>query len=225
MLPLPGCRHSGSQLRPRTKEVDRGGGGPRSGGTLERPVRRRHPGLSLRGSGRRRADGSAARGGPGRARPRRGRPPSTSPVSRPRSTRCPAAGSARSRSGTSSAPAPRTAAGRSAPAAPPGWAAGWSAAATVGAGLLALWVLLFTTVSGGDVWLGRPLAPAGHDQPARQNAVDPASPAAGSVRPSPSSPPPTPARGRDPDAQLRQGLRVRRHSRPAARAATAPTTR
>jgi hypothetical protein len=66
------------------------------------------------------------------------------------------------------------------------------AAATVGAGLLALWVLLFTTVSGGDVWLGRPLAPAGHDQPARQNAVDPASPAAGSVRPSPSSPP-TPA--------------------------------
>jgi hypothetical protein len=61
-----------------------------------------------------------------------------------------------------------------------GWAVG---AATVGAGLLALWVLLFSSVSGGDVWLGHPLGPASKDEPARQNAVDPAGSGAASVAP------------------------------------------
>ena len=59
-----------------------------------------------------------------------------------------------------------------------------AAAATVGAGLVALWVLLFTTVSGGDVWLGRPLTPTKHDENAGQQRPVPASPGAGSLRPS-----------------------------------------
>jgi hypothetical protein len=70
-----------------------------------------------------------------------------------------------------------------------GWTVG---AATVGAGLLALWVLLFSTVSGGDVWLGHPLSPASKDEPARQNAVDPAGSGAASVKPTPTAAPPKP---------------------------------
>ena len=67
---------------------------------------------------------------------------------------------------------------------------GWVAAATtVSAGLVALWVLLFTTVSGGDVWLGRPLAPTKHDENASQQGPAPASPGAGSLRPTGSTPP------------------------------------
>ena len=67
---------------------------------------------------------------------------------------------------------------------------GWvAAAATVSAGLVALWVLLFTTVSGGDVWLGRPLAPTKHDENASQQGPAPASPGAGSLRPTGSTPP------------------------------------
>lgn len=69
------------------------------------------------------------------------------------------------------------------------WAVG---AATVGVGLLALWVLLFSTVSGGDVWLGHPLSPASKDEPnppAQQNAVDPAGSGAASVQPTPTSVP------------------------------------
>lgn len=69
----------------------------------------------------------------------------------------------------------------------------WVAAAvTVGAGLVALWVLLFTTVSGGDVWLGRPLTPTKHDENAGQQRPAPASPGAGPLRPS-STAAPTPA--------------------------------
>jgi len=67
-----------------------------------------------------------------------------------------------------------------------GWLAG---AITVSAGLVALWVLLFTTVSGGDVWLGRPLAPTKHDQNATQRNAVPGAPGAGSVRPSSSASP------------------------------------
>ena len=67
---------------------------------------------------------------------------------------------------------------------------GWvAAAATVSAGLVALWVLLFTTVSGGDVWLGRPLTPTKHDEHASQQGPAPASPGAGSLRPTGSTPP------------------------------------
>ena len=67
---------------------------------------------------------------------------------------------------------------------------GWvAAAATVSAGLVALWVLLFTTVSGGDVWLGRPLTPTKHDENASQQGPAPASPGAGSLRPTGSTPP------------------------------------
>jgi hypothetical protein len=67
---------------------------------------------------------------------------------------------------------------------------GWVAAATtVSAGLVALWVLLFTTVSGGDVWLGRPLTPTKHDENASQQGPAPASPGAGSLRPTGSTPP------------------------------------
>ena len=67
-------------------------------------------------------------------------------------------------------------------------------AVTVGAGLVALWVLLFTTVSGGDVWLGRPLAPAKHDvNVTRQDSV-PGAPGAGSLQPT-STAPPTPSAG------------------------------
>ena len=51
-----------------------------------------------------------------------------------------------------------------------------AAAAAVGAGLVALWVLLFTTVSGGDVWLGRPLSPARHDENATQQNSVPGAP-------------------------------------------------
>ena len=67
-----------------------------------------------------------------------------------------------------------------------GWLAG---AITVSAGLVALWVLLFTTVSGGDVWLGRPLAPTKHDQNATQRNAVPGAPGAGSLRPSSSASP------------------------------------
>lgn len=67
---------------------------------------------------------------------------------------------------------------------------GWvAAAATVSAGLVALWVLLFTTVSGGDVWLGRPLTPTKHDENASQQDPAPASPGAGSLQPTASTPP------------------------------------
>jgi hypothetical protein len=67
---------------------------------------------------------------------------------------------------------------------------GWvAAAATVSAGLVALWVLLFTTVSGGDVWLGRPLTPTKHDENATQQDPAPAGPGAGSLRPTGSTPP------------------------------------
>jgi hypothetical protein len=67
---------------------------------------------------------------------------------------------------------------------------GWvAAAATVSAGLAALWVLLFTAVSGGDVWLGRPLTPTKHDENVTQQDPVPASPGAGSLRPTGSTPP------------------------------------
>ena len=58
-----------------------------------------------------------------------------------------------------------------------------AAAATVGAGLVALWVLLFTTVSGGDVWLGRPLTPARHDENATRQGPAPGGPGADPLRP------------------------------------------
>ena len=67
-----------------------------------------------------------------------------------------------------------------------GWLVG---AATVSAGLLALWVLLFTTVSGGDVWLGRPLSPAKHDENATQQNSVPGAPGAGSLQPTGTAPP------------------------------------
>jgi hypothetical protein len=67
------------------------------------------------------------------------------------------------------------------------------AAATVSAGLFALWLLLFSTVSGGDVWLGHPLSPAKQDQPARQNAVDPAGSGAASAGPGTAPPKPSAA--------------------------------
>jgi hypothetical protein len=67
-----------------------------------------------------------------------------------------------------------------------GWLVG---AATVSAGLVALWVLLFTSVSGGDVWLGRPLAPSRHDENATQQNAVPGAPGAGSLRPSSTAPP------------------------------------
>jgi hypothetical protein len=63
-----------------------------------------------------------------------------------------------------------------------------AAAATVGAGLVALWVLLFTTVSGGDVWLGRPLTPTKHDENATQQGPAPGSPGAGPLRPTSAAP-------------------------------------
>jgi hypothetical protein len=66
-----------------------------------------------------------------------------------------------------------------------GWLAG---TATVGVGLFTLWVLLFSTISGGDVWLGRPLEkPASRDQQV-QNAVDPP---VSSVAPTSAAPPST----------------------------------
>jgi hypothetical protein len=69
-----------------------------------------------------------------------------------------------------------------------------AAAATVAAGLLALWVLLFTTVSGGDVWLGRPLAPTRHDENATQpQNAGPGAAGTASVRPSPTAVPPKPS--------------------------------
>jgi hypothetical protein len=67
-----------------------------------------------------------------------------------------------------------------------GWLVG---AATVSAGLVALWVLLFTSVSGGDVWLGRPLTPTRHDENATQQNSVPGVPGAGSLRPSSTAPP------------------------------------
>ncbi len=67
-----------------------------------------------------------------------------------------------------------------------GWLVG---AATVSAGLLALWVLLFTTVSGGDVWLGRPLSPAKHDENATQQNSVPGAPGVGSLQPTSTAPP------------------------------------
>jgi hypothetical protein len=69
-----------------------------------------------------------------------------------------------------------------------------AAAATVAAGLLALWVLLFTTVSGGDVWLGRPLAPTRHDENATQpQNAGPGGAGTASVRPGPTAVPPKPS--------------------------------
>jgi hypothetical protein len=63
-----------------------------------------------------------------------------------------------------------------------GWLAG---TATVGVGLFTLWVLLFSTISGGDVWLGRPLdKPASRNEQV-QNAVDPP---ASSVAPTSAAP-------------------------------------
>jgi hypothetical protein len=63
-----------------------------------------------------------------------------------------------------------------------GWLAG---TATVGVGLFTLWVLLFSTISGGDVWLGRPLdKPASRNEQV-QNAVDPP---AGSAAPTSAAP-------------------------------------
>ena len=63
-----------------------------------------------------------------------------------------------------------------------------AAAATVGAGLVALWVLLFTTVSGGDVWLGRPLTPTKHDENATQQGPAAGSSGAGPLRPTGTAP-------------------------------------
>jgi hypothetical protein len=62
-----------------------------------------------------------------------------------------------------------------------GWLTG---TATVGAGLLALWVLLFSTISGGDVWLGRPVdKPVRQDQLLQQESVNTP------VKPATTSPP------------------------------------
>jgi predicted lipid-binding transport protein (Tim44 family) len=67
-----------------------------------------------------------------------------------------------------------------------GWLAG---TATVGAGLLALWVLLFSTISGGDVWLGRPVPkPAKQEQLVENSVTAPVTPAArATTRPPPAA--------------------------------------